>query len=129
MTRRTQRVNELLRQEISLVLQQKLSDPRLGSLISVTRVETAEDFQQAKVYVSVLGAKEKRDKAIQGLTAATGYLRRELGDVLSLKRIPHLMFVLDSSLDRVEAVDRILNDISIEEITSVKAQQAEEGTE
>ena len=71
MTRRTQRVNELLRQEISLVLQQKLSDPRLGSLISVTRVETAEDFQQAKVYVSVLGAKEKREKAIQGLTAAT----------------------------------------------------------
>ena len=118
MTRRTQRVNELLRQEISLVLQHHLRDPRLTSLISVTRVDTSEDLRQAKVYVSVLGKKSKKDEALHGLGSAAGYLRRELGDVLPLKHIPSLTFVLDESLERGDAILEVLNQLTTEEATS-----------
>ena len=123
MTRRTQRVNELLRQEISLVLQHQLRDPRLSPLISVTRVDTSEDLKQAKVYVSVLGNRSKKDEALHGLGSAAGYLRRELGDVLPLKHIPSLTFVLDESLDREDAILKVLNQLTTGEATSTADQR------
>ena len=115
MTRRTQRVNELLRQEISLVLQRQLRDPRLSSLISITRVDTSEDLRNAKVYVSVLGSGAKKNDALNGLSSAAGYLRKELGDVLPLKHIPSLAFVLDESLDRGAAILEVLDHLSVGE--------------
>ena len=118
MTRRTQRVNELLRQEISLVLQHRLRDPRLSPLISVTRVDTAEDLRNAKVYVSVLGSKAKKSDALDGLSSAAGYLRKELGDVLPLKHVPSLAFVLDESIERGDAILEVLDHLSVGESVS-----------
>jgi len=118
MTRRTQRVNELLRQEISLVLQHRLRDPRLSPLISVTRVDTAEDLRNAKVYVSVLGSKAKKNDALDGLSSAAGYLRKELGDVLPLKHVPSLAFVLDESIERGDAILEVLDHLSVGESVS-----------
>ena len=118
MTRRTQRVSELLRQEISLVLQRQLSDPRLHALISITKVDTTEDLRHSKVYVSVLGDTSNRDDALHGLVSAAGYVRRELGDTLSLRRIPDLEFVLDESLERGEEVLRVMDQLSDEDGTS-----------
>ena len=118
MTRRPQRVNELLRQEISLVLQHRLRDPRLSPLISVTRVDTAEDLRNAKVYISVLGSKAKKNDALDGLSSAAGYLRKELGDVLPLKHVPSLAFVLDESLERGDAILEVLDHLSVGESVS-----------
>tara|TARA_B100000749_G_C18342559_1_gene429673 strand:+ start:270 stop:686 length:417 start_codon:yes stop_codon:yes gene_type:complete len=118
MTRRTQRVNELLRQEISLVLQHRLRDPRLSPLISVTRVDTAEDLRNAKVYVSILGSKAKKNDALDGLSSAAGYLRKELGDVLPLKHVPSLAFVLDESIERGDAILEVLDHLSVGESVS-----------
>ena len=118
MTRRTQRVSELLRQEISLVLQRQLSDPRLHALISITKVDTTEDLRHSKVYVSVLGDTSNRNDALNGLASAAGYVRRELGDTLSLRRIPDLEFVLDESLEKGEEVLRVMDQLSDEDGTS-----------
>ena len=120
MTRRTQRVSELLRQEISLVLQRQLRDPRLRSLISITKVDTSEDLRHARVYVSVLGDRSKRDDALRGLDSAASYLRRELGDILPLKHIPSLAFVLDESLEKGEAVIKVMDRLSSEEGPSLE---------
>ena len=73
MNRRIRRINELLRQEMSRVIQLDLRDPRLRSVISITGVETSPDLKTAKVHFSVLASPEKKDEVLKGLTAAAGY--------------------------------------------------------
>jgi ribosome-binding factor A len=116
MNRRAQRISELLRQEISLLLQRQLRDPRLASLISITRVDTAQDMRQAKVYVSVMGEQARKDEALHGLEAASGYLRKELGNSLPLRHIPSLVFVLDDSLEKGEALLDVMNQFTHENL-------------
>lgn len=109
MNRRIRRINELLRQEMSRLIQVDLRDPRLRCVISITRVDTSPDLKAAKVYFSVLTSPEKKGEVLQGLTAASGYLRREMGDVLPLRYIPSLIFMPDDSLELSEAISRAMN--------------------
>ena len=111
MNRRIRRINELLRQEMSRLIQVDLRDPRLRCVISITRVDTAPDLKAAKVYFSVLTSPEKKDEVLEGLTAAAGYLRREMGDVLPLRYIPSLSFVPDDSLEISEAISRAMSHV------------------
>ena len=111
MSRRTDRLNELLRQELSLVLQRQLRDPRLGPLVSIIRVETSNDLRHAKVFVSVMGSRTDKDKALQALSSATGFLRRELAQALSLRRVPDLSFVLDETIEQAAGVLRVMNQL------------------
>ena len=119
MRRRTQRVNELLRQEMSRVIQVELRDPRLHSLISITYVDTSEDLRYAKVHVSVLGDTAQKDEAIHGLNSAAGYIRKELGVVLPLRYIPSLVFVFDDSLERGASIQRTINSVVDDEAPSL----------
>ena len=98
MTRRTERLNDLLREEISEVLQRQVRDPRLGGLLSITRVDISPDMRYAKVFVSVLGGDEDRDKALESLARAQGFFRRELAHRLNLRRTPLLSFHRDDSI-------------------------------
>jgi ribosome-binding factor A len=100
MTRRAERVSNLIRREISVLLQEQVNDPRLKSLISVTEVITAPDLKSAKVYVSVLGNDNEKAEVLKGFTAASGFLRRELAGQLTLRVIPELSFHLDTSIER-----------------------------
>ena len=118
MNRRIRRINELLRQEMSRLIQVDLRDPRLRCVISITRVDTSPDLKTSKVYFSVLAADDKRDEVLQGLTAAAGYLRREMGDVLPLRYIPSLTFVPDDSLQLSEAISRAMNQMKPDEETA-----------
>ena len=119
MRRRTQRVNELLRQEMSRVIQLELRDPRLHSLISITQVDTSEDLRHAKVHVSVLGDASRKDEALRGLDSAAGYIRKELGVALPLRYIPSLIFVLDESLEKSEAILGVINSVIDDETPSM----------
>lgn len=99
MTRRTERINELLREEISDLLRRELKDPRIGGLVSITEVDVSPDLQQAKVYVSVLGTDEERDDTLKVLTAASRFLQRELRKRLTIRRTPELTFLRDDSIE------------------------------
>ena len=114
MTRRIERINEFLLREISLLLERQLKDPRLHSLISVTRIDTSKDLRHARVYISVLGDESTKAEALHGLSAATGYVKRHLGDVLPLKNIPSLTFTLDDSLEKGTAVLSAMNQLAAE---------------
>ncbi|MFQ5873364.1 MAG: 30S ribosome-binding factor RbfA [Dehalococcoidia bacterium] len=111
MSRRVLRVNELLRDELSFILQRKVQDPRLRRLVTVTRVSVTKDLSQAKVYVSAMGTEEEKEEVFRGLKAATPFLRRNLGLRLSLRHIPQLAFHRDDSLERgahvLELMDRV----------------------
>jgi ribosome-binding factor A len=112
MNRRIQRLNQLLRQELSLLIQRQLRDPRLSALISITRVDTTDDLRESRIYVSVMGTREQKRDAMHGLTSAAGFMRRELAEVLTLRHIPSLTFQLDESLEKAEKVIRVMDSLS-----------------
>ena len=87
MSQRTDRVDELLRQEIGALLAKELADPRIG-FATITDVETSPDLRHAKVWVSVIGGRTDRTETIRALQASMGFVRHELGKRLRIKRIP-----------------------------------------
>jgi len=92
------RINEEIQRELSELLR-TLKDPRVQTMISITRVEATGDLRYAKVFVSVLEGERGRD-VLKGLKSAGGYLRRELGARLQLRYTPELVFELDESIAR-----------------------------
>ena len=109
MTRRVERLNSLLRQEISDLLQRQVKDPRLGSFISVTSVDIAPDMSYARVFVSRFGSESDKKETIAALNSAAGYIRRELGDRMKARRIPELSFRLDETIEKANNVLRIID--------------------
>jgi len=88
------RMGEALREEIETILEGELGDPRIG-LVNVSEVQLAEDGRSARVFVVVQGDDQEAERTMQGLTAATGFIRRELMERLRLRRAPDLLFHLD----------------------------------
>jgi ribosome-binding factor A len=110
-TRRQRQVAELLHEEISLIIQRRVQDPRLG-FVTVTGVEVSPDLRAASVYVSILGNDDDVKQALAGLENAVSFFRRELGASLALRYIPELNFRLDDSLERGLTIDRLLDSLS-----------------
>ena len=97
---RINRVSEDIRREI-IAVTRELKDPRvMGKMLTVVRVEVSSDASYAKVYVSDLKGIESAKEAVKGLTAATGYIRREVGSRLHLRKTPELKFVADDSIEQ-----------------------------
>ena len=115
MSRRTERINGLLRQEISQIVARELNDPRLFGVVSITRVETASDLRHARVFVSVLGDQGDKDNVLQGVSSATGFMRREMKARLSLRYIPELTFILDESMEEAEYIIKLMDRLTIED--------------
>jgi ribosome-binding factor A len=99
MTQRTDRLDELLREEIGAMLERDVADRRIG-FATVTKVETQPDLRHAKVWVSIIGRDDERAEALVALEHAMVFIRRELGTRLRLKRIPDLHVRLDDSIER-----------------------------
>ena len=110
MTQRTDRVDELLRQEITAILSREVADPRIG-FVTVTDVETAPDLRHARVWVSVIGGQSQKDETLAALGRAMGFVRRELGTRLRIKRIPELHVRLDDTAERGTRVLQLLHEL------------------
>jgi len=115
MSRRTERLNHLLRQEITDLLQREAKDPRLSVMVSVTRVSVSADMHFAKVFVSVLGTEEEKKGLLAGLHAASGFLRRELASRLSLRYTPDLSFAYDDTMEQAGKVIQLIDQVSSSE--------------
>lgn len=110
MSQRTERIDELLRQEIGEILTREVQDPQIG-FATITDVETAPDLRHAKVWVSVIGQRGERQETIEALSRAMPFVRRELGRRLHLKRIPELHIRLDDSSERGTRVLHLLHEL------------------
>jgi ribosome-binding factor A len=110
MTQRTERIDELLRQEISEILSREVADPRVG-FVTVTKVETAPDLRHAKVWVSVIGEQAERDATIAALNRVMVFVRRELGTRLRIRRIPEFHVRLDDTAERGTRVLHLLQEL------------------
>ncbi len=114
MSRRVDRINGVLRQEISQLISRQINDPRLNAFVTITQVETSSDLRTARVFLSVMGDRETRDKALEGIQSAATFLRRELRDRLTLRYTPFLTFVLDDSLENADHLLRLMDRIHME---------------
>lgn len=110
MTARTDRIDELIRQEIGEIIARDISDPRIG-FATITKVETAPDLQHARVWVSVIGQPEEREATVRALGRAMPYVRRQLGSRIRLRRIPELHLRLDETTDRGTRILQLLSDL------------------
>ena len=99
MTRRSERISNVIRQVISELLLERINDPRLNTFISITRVVTSSDLSIAKVYVSTIGDNIDRDDVLDGFRSATGFLRREIANKLTTRHVPELSFHFDDSIE------------------------------
>jgi ribosome-binding factor A len=111
MTQRTDRIDELLRQEIGQALEREVTDPRIG-FVTVTDVETTPDLAHARVWVSVIGTPEERKKTLTALRKAMPFVRRSLGSKIRIRRIPELEVRLDDTAERGTRVMRILDELA-----------------
>ena len=115
MSRRTLRINELLRDQISDILRREARDPRLETMVSITDVETSQDLRHAKVHVSVLATEEERDAAMKALATAGPFIHRLLRQRLpDLRLIPELTFHRDDSIERGVRLTQVLNELARE---------------
>ena len=111
MSRRLERVNELIKEEIASLLHREIQDPRLAAMISITGVETSQDLRNATVRVSIMGTDEEVQQAMAALRHAAGYLRHELASRLRLRHVPELSFKLDTSIEKGARVLELLREI------------------
>jgi ribosome-binding factor A len=100
-----------MRREVAEILQQRLRDPRVTAMVSVTDVEVSHDLSFAKIYVSVMGTPPQIKETLAGLAHSVGFVRHELGTRLGLREVPDLRFLHDESLDRGARVDELLRRI------------------
>jgi ribosome-binding factor A len=109
-SQRTDRLDSQIRQELMDLLQREMKDPRLG-FATITRVETARDLGHARVWVSVLGTDVERERTMNALRLATPWLRRKLGERLSLRHVPELSVREDDSIASADRVLQIIREL------------------
>jgi ribosome-binding factor A len=126
-SRRVSRVASLIQQEVSQMVQLEIKDDRVGAgMVSVTDVDVSGDLQHAKIYVSIYGTEEAKEETMAGLKSATGYVRRELGRRVRLRRTPEIIFIEDKGIERGDRMLALLNQLSQERQSKEMEQKDEE---
>lgn len=109
---RMNKINEELKKEISQIISYNLKDPNLkGGLITVTKVNTTPDLRIARVFVSMINIKNKK-QALAILKKSSGYIRTELARSINLRITPEIIFEFDESIEYGAKIDEILKDIT-----------------
>ena len=100
-------MQDFLREEISMIIQQEIKDPGLG-FITIIDVKMTEDLKYAKVYYSVYGSEEEKERTAQALKRARNYIKHLLGDKVRMKYMPEITFVYDTDQEKAARIDEIL---------------------
>lgn len=107
-TRRIERVNEFIREEIALLIQREIKDPRIG-FVTVLSCKVTNDLKEAKVYISVLGDKKQKSETLEGLQSAAGYIQSKIGK--QWRNTPKITFYLDESAEKAARIEELLKKI------------------
>jgi ribosome-binding factor A len=107
--KRTDRINEALREEVSLLVRDAVRDPRV-SMATITAVQCSPELDHAKIYFTALGDEAEREEILQGLNSAAAFLRRELSKRMQIRRVPELHFQIDRVLEEANRIERLLRE-------------------
>ncbi len=108
--RRAQRAGRLIQEEISKIIQRELKDPRIG-FVTVTGVSVTDDLRYARVFITVL-KKENKEKTLEGLEHAKGFIRREIGQRIKMKFTPEIEFRFDEAIEHGTHIEEVLRKIA-----------------
>ena len=111
---RTQRVGGQIQRELAQIIQQELRDPRLG-MVTISAVEVSKDMAHAKVFITLMDSDQDVDATLKVLKKASGFLRHALGKRITLRVLPDLHFVYDSSLDEGMRIAALLDAVAAED--------------
>ncbi len=121
-TRRTARLSEVVKQEVSKIILYEMNDPRI-SFITIIKADVAPDLKKAKIYVSILGDEATQRMTMRGLEHAKGFIQTELGARLKIRYTPHLEFCLDESVKKSMHISKLIEDAIKSDDTTVKSEQ------
>lgn len=107
---RMDRVNQQIKREISLIIQQELADPRV-EFVSITECDVSKDLRNAKIMFSVLGDQQRHEEAQKGLDGARGKIRRLVGQRMKIRYTPELSFHYDKTVEESARIDQTLKEI------------------
>jgi ribosome-binding factor A len=107
---RVERVAALIREEVSRIIHEDVSDPRIG-FISITGVDLSPDLANARIRVSVLANEKEKTESMKGLYSATSFIRGQLGHLMATRIVPEITFVLDDSLEKGSKVLNIISSL------------------
>jgi len=122
---RQERAAALIRDVISELIMRRLKDPRIG-FVSVVNVEVSRDLSLARIYVSVYGPEEDKEKTMEGLKSAQGLVRSEVSKVLGTRHVPEIQFVLDKGIEHSIKVSRLLSEIRKDEVSGQESKMDKE---
>lgn len=115
MSRRTEKLNHFIQEEISELLQRHVKDPRLSGFVTVTGVSISSDLRYAKVFISIMGGEKEKGDAMEALANASGFLRKELGMRLRLRYNPELSFHRDNSIEQGAHILELISQVTSSE--------------
>ena len=108
---RSRRVADLVQKELAGLIQRQITDPRLG-MITIASADISADLKNAKVYVTSLGGEANVEELVETLNDMAGHFRYELAQVLSLRVVPKLKFVFDSSIERGSRLSALIDSLN-----------------
>ena len=108
---RSERVADLLREEVGNMLLFEIKDPRVQGIVTVVSVKVSKDLRHADFFVAVHGGEKKEQAALRGLVSATGFIRKSLGRRIRMRRVPELHFRLDRTIKAQEEMERLFKRI------------------
>ena len=108
---RLDRTSEDVKRELTDIMR-TLKDPRINGLLSILKVDLSKDLSLCRVYVSSLDGIDAAKSAVEGLNSAAGYVRRELGQRIKLRRSPQIQFVADDSIEHSAHINQMLHDLN-----------------
>ena len=115
MSHRIERVNTLIRREISGLIQHQLRDPRIDEFVAITEVVTSPDLKYAKVYVSCINGQKEEEKILGVLNTAAGFLRTELARNVRMRRVPELTFLWDNSIEHGNHILQLIDEVVLKD--------------
>ncbi|MEG2348644.1 MAG: 30S ribosome-binding factor RbfA [Clostridia bacterium] len=105
-----ERLEQDVKVALSNIITYEVHDPSVTGLISVTDVKITPDQKYAKVYTSIYG-KQNKEKVIEALKKATGFIKSELSKRVKMRNIPALTFALDDSIEYGARMDKVIDDV------------------
>ena len=106
------RINSEVQREMSQILREEIKDPRVHPMTSVMAVEVTPDLKFAKIYVSVLGSEEEKEKTMEGLNKSASFARGQLARRMNLRNTPELTFILDHSIEYGVAMSKRIDEVN-----------------
>jgi len=106
------RINDEITRVTAEIIRSEMTDPRIGTIVSVLRAETTNDLKHCKIFVSILGEQEQQEKTMDALHKAAGFIRKRIADIINLRQTPEVKFIFDDSIEHGMRMQKLIESLN-----------------